>query len=253
MSTILDKVKELVTLGDQYTRQGRIQDAKKYYNKALEIIETIIISSPTLLKREYEKIREVILDRINNFIGDEPAITIPQPSIPEISFSGSIILSYESEKLALTVYKIINSAKQELFLTGYSFSDFHIYENFLFTDFIKSLADKGIIITIVTVKNSDHYYKLQNYPNIRIFLCKRMHMKTIIADEKWSLLSTGNLSARGLGFASTGLRNFEVSVVLDETNTKTLVNFIKNVITGFYCKSCYYYRNRLCNGIKRLP
>lgn len=74
---------------------------------------------------------------------------------------------------------------------------------------------------------------------LKLHMCPRVHMKTVIVDARLLYLGSANWTGAGLGAKGTGRRNFELGIVTeDEPMLDAVQRMFEFVWSGAACKGC---------------
>ena len=135
----------------------------------------------------------------------------------------------KSRKTAVVVNNLINSAKKEISITGYSISEYA--EDLLDLIIKKSMSGVYVNLYINDLDSKDDvlkdiliykgkYLNVYNYNKDKNDRMAALHAKVIIVDNSKSLITSSNLSYHGM------VKNIEMGVLI---NSKTKSETINNI------------------------
>lgn len=161
------------------------------------------------------------------------------------------------ETLADEVLRLIQEAENELVFASYVLSNFTTsVGGRRLLDLISQQLDDGVDVYCLLGRMPQKYVRdrLRELPDAIFMVCPRAHLKTVIADHRKGIISTGNITSRGTGMASAKEWNFEVAVVIDEDTTLELMKWVLRILHGDYCAEdeCSKLSQGKCQGIQRV-
>lgn len=143
-----------------------------------------------------------------------------------------------SDRIKSSYFNFIESGSTEIFCP------------FITTDIIRAIIDKSLNITriITRWKLSDFeegyadldLYHVCQQNKIDLYINARVHLKATIRNRTHVLVSSANLTGKGLNFVSDGTHNYELSSVINIKGIQDLIYFEKIVQDAVYVNSSVF-------------
>ncbi|MBN2789565.1 MAG: phospholipase D family protein [Candidatus Delongbacteria bacterium] len=139
-------------------------------------------------------------------------------------------------------------AKEFLWIGTSDMKDLYVSKNKKMVPFLEILSDlikKGVSIRIIHAKEPGENYKkdFDKYhvliKNIEMFLCPRIHFKSVIIDGRFAYSGSANLTGSGMGSKSKDKRNFESGFITDDpVLVGSIMSQFDQLWMGKHCKTC---------------
>ena len=154
-------------------------------------------------------------------------------------------------------------AKESLIIGTYNLQDIRIsinesHQTISLSDVVLTLLKRNVqvLIVLAAFMQKSRFIqtlseKCHNHENIRIRFCRRMHLKTIIADLKYAYIGTANLSGAGVGLKTLQKRNFELGFITrDNDLIADIASTFMEIFSGKFCskKNCHFFENPHLDG-----
>ncbi|MCK4979720.1 MAG: phospholipase D family protein [Candidatus Delongbacteria bacterium] len=142
----------------------------------------------------------------------------------------------------------IPKAKKFLWIGTSDMKDLYVKKAKKMVPFLEILSDlvkKGVSLRIIHAKEPGEAYRrdFDKYPflikNLELFLCPRIHFKSVIIDGEFAYSGSANLTGAGMGAKSKDKRNFESGFITDSKDViEQIMTQFDHLWMGKFCKSC---------------
>ena len=152
------------------------------------------------------------------------------------------------------ICELVPAASNLLWLATADLKDLHVDKNAKMVPFLEILADlvkQNVEIRLLHAKEPGVAFRrdFDRYPRLiggmERILCPRVHLKTVIIDERVAYLGSANLTGAGMGAKSQNRRNFEAGIITTDKNmVGSLMEQFDGIWRGSHCLSCQ--RKKYC-------
>lgn len=88
-------------------------------------------------------------------------------------------------------------------------------------------------------KSFDRFKELYTGSLFERMLCPRLHMKTVIVDQKIAYVGSANLTGAGMGAKHKDSRNFEAGFITEDSAViNELTDYLDAIADGVHCGDC---------------
>ncbi|MFC1477624.1 phospholipase D family protein [candidate division KSB1 bacterium] len=140
-------------------------------------------------------------------------------------------------------------AEKEVRIATANLKDLRLRYKKKYVSIVKALLElsvRGVNIRLlhasrpsVPYLNSLKRTTLERQKSFHRIQCPRVHLKTVIIDNKWAYIGSANFTGAGLGLKGDTKRNFEIGLkVYDPVIVRNVTTFFDYIWNGEMCGEC---------------